>query len=99
MVDVVGELEVLDKVSALSPRFQGCETELFESLCVVEVFQFWDHFSGSSLDSFDGSDVFLQVWTPHAIGIFQMWADKHCVERQLGERALEGTVNGIGFLH
>ena len=37
MVDVVGELEVLDKVSALSPRFQGCEIELFESLCVVLV--------------------------------------------------------------
>jgi hypothetical protein len=40
MVDVVGEPEVLDKVSALSPRFQGCETELFESLCVVGVLEF-----------------------------------------------------------
>ena len=38
MVEVVDEPEVLDKVSAMSPRFQGCEAELFESLCVVEVF-------------------------------------------------------------
>ena len=35
VVAVVDELEVLDKVSTLSPRFQGCEVKLFDSLCVA----------------------------------------------------------------
>jgi len=62
MAGIVDELEV----TALFPCFQDCETELSKYLCVVKVFQFRNHFGGSCLDFFDGSDVLFQVRSPDA---------------------------------
>jgi hypothetical protein len=35
IVDVVDELEVLDKIATLCSCFQGCEVELSKSLCAL----------------------------------------------------------------